>query len=699
MLNKSILLTMCCFAILLATSCTSSTSPELEGLLGLYGDLEAIPEASNTIVIINQGTDDITDGYLKITVDNIGANPFILSGEYEAWCLEWKKNLRSSGDTHENIKWFSSKNNDTWKPLNYFFSIRKQLQKDDPSLTFREIQAVVWVLAGEMGIAPEFNVLSLPADQIPPRLRSGEEVNFSREKVAAIARTILQNATTASIPFSGVIAQTADDQQDIFVPGDPAPPDDPVDSVPVFALADNGVTVVCTGVTQGDTGVLNGVEYEAVDNALLRTRRDDGADLTTLCTTPVTDMADLFNANLFTNVRDFNQNIGSWDVSNVTDMSSMFYFATFFNQDIGEWDVNNVTSMASMFQSAFTFNQDIGRWDVSSVTNMQAIFVETDEFNQDIGEWDVSSVTNMVAMFSGARAFNQDIGRWDVSSVTNMQAMFSGARAFNQDIGDWDVSTVTRMQTMFSGAQAFNQDLSGWCIKQITTLPVQFATGAGNWDLPKPVWGTCGGFTFAANDVTVVCTDIAPGNTGILNGVEYEAVDNELLRIRRDDGADLTTLCTTSVTNMAELFFNSTDFNQDIGHWDVSNVTDMSTMFAFARAFNQDIGDWNVSSVTNMIDMFAQTQAFNQDIGRWDVSNVTDMSGMFGNASVFNQNIGNWDVSNVTNMVGMFNGALVFNQDLTGWCVSQIPELPFQFNRFGSLSSDNMPNWGAPCTT
>ena len=195
-------------------------------------------------------------------------------------------------------------------------------------------------------------------------------------------------------------------------------------------------------------------KYEIVSNYEIEYSRDfSGIELWDVSN--VTDMSSMFSGS------PFNQDISSWDVSNVTDMSGMFGGSS-FNQDISSWDVSNVTDMSDMFFSA-DFNQDISSWDVSNVTNMWCTFSRS-TFNQDISSWDVSNVTNMSSMFSHSD-FNQDISSWDVSNVENMSGMFFGS-PFNQDISSWDVSNVKEMEGMFAFS-AFNQDISSWDVSKV----------------------------------------------------------------------------------------------------------------------------------------------------------------------------------------------------------------------------------------
>ena len=123
--------------------------------------------------------------------------------------------------------------------------------------------------------------------------------------------------------------------------------------------------------------------------------------------------------------------ISGWNVSNVTDMDSMFSDNTLFNVNISSWNVSNVTNMRGLFNSCNSFvGSGISIWNVSKVTNMQDMFSNT-LFNDNISGWNVSGVTNMVGMFYNAQAFNQDISNWNVSNVTTMNDILTLASSFS----------------------------------------------------------------------------------------------------------------------------------------------------------------------------------------------------------------------------------------------------------------------------
>ena len=306
-----------------------------------------------------------------------------------------------------------------------------------------------------------------------------------------------------------------------------------------LTIDSKGIVKCTSGCTEGNTGAIGPDIYTIHDNLSLFAKPISDTDwnrvVTTLVTSPVA---------LFSGETGFNQDISSWDMSNVIFTIAMFRGATSFNQDIGNWDLSNATNIGEMFKGATSFNQDIGDWDVSNVTNMAETFKGATSFNNDgsnsINNWDTSNVTTMAFMFgtggnfslSSAMDFNQDIGDWNVGKVQNFQAMFRNS-LFNQDLSDWDVSSATNFGQMFDQTEQFNnggvslrcwdtssattmtwmfyqtlinQDLSNWCVATVTDPDITDNLGNfGNLSGTNPTWGAaCTGnsVVISFNDVT-----------------------------------------------------------------------------------------------------------------------------------------------------------------------------------------------------
>ena len=297
------------------------------------------------------------------------------------------------------------------------------------------------------------------------------------------------------------------------------------------------------------------------------------------------------------------------DVKRTNDDGEILAYKIIELGDLSEWDVSNVTDMQSMFrQSKNANNIGISNWDVSNVTNMSRMFENCFNFDENISNWKVDNVRNMYAMFFNCNDFNQNLSNWDVSKVTDMSLIFSECDKFNNgnelsDNGDkssdkdkplvWTLSSVTNLSNMFRDS-SFNSE--------IEFIGLDKERSIQNDEGEKVI----------------------------------KYINMERMFSRNKSFNSTLTMDVSQVNNMNSMFEECTEFNQDISAWDVSNVTTMQSMFYKCSNFNQNIGSWKVDNVINMKSMFSYCNKFNQDLTKWNVDNLKEYNDMFSNCKDMN---------------------------------------------------------------
>jgi len=245
------------------------------------------------------------------------------------------------------------------------------------------------------------------------------------------------------------------------------------------------------------------------------------ANISGWTTSNITDMYGVFG-----NAAKFNQNVSAWDVSSVTNLSNAFRSANDFNNgsltnDSANpltWTINTsaAVNMSEMFGYTQDFNQNVGSWDVSRVTTMYRMFGY--KFNNgsspSISGWTTSAVTTMSYMFSSAAFFAQDINAWDVRNVTTMYNMFwnnSGSPPwnFNGRIYDWQPLSLTSGSA--SGLAGFYNQPAIQAIPTVNydQLLINWAALAGS--LPSTITAGFGGSKYTGGGAAEVARDYLTG--------------------------------------------------------------------------------------------------------------------------------------------------------------------------------------------
>ena len=236
----------------------------------------------------------------------------------------------------------------------------------------------------------------------------------------------LASYSTMSLPFGGITGIHVNWGDGILTPATSTPPTHNYQHIGNYTITIGG-SASSFGNPVGYTG--NNLISSVSQWGTLGFSSLGGAfrGATNLVSVPPTIPSSVTNMdNMFGGAAIFNQDISSWNTSNVTNMRFMFFYATSFNNN-GQaltWSTSNVTIMDLMFNSASNFNQNISSWNTSSVMSMAQMFQDASSFNQSLKPWSTSNVQYMFNMFEGATSFNQNISPWIVSSVTSADNIF-----------------------------------------------------------------------------------------------------------------------------------------------------------------------------------------------------------------------------------------------------------------------------------
>jgi hypothetical protein len=395
-------------------------------------------------------------------------------------------------------------------------------------------------------------------------------------------------------------------------------------------------------------------------------------------------------------------------------MSSMFYGATSFNQNIGGWSVSNVTNMTSTFYNATSFDQNLSGWNISKVTTMTTMFnnsgISETNYNNILNGWDNLSVTSGVTIgvlglvYSPTAATAHDTLDNSPNSWTFLGDALVSTSAITEDTSfNLTINVNSTLVTNNIAYQLYYSDTAlGSPITYTTgstTLPFTALTLSSTGNFPVvlkrndtlatiatydltvysvllltyviPVTET---FPFTltlpiSTDGTITSVDWDDGTTNTSNSHSYASAGTYSISI---NGSGITQLSQNlSGTNTAAGYLTECSNFGDIGLTNLSNAFNGCTSLTSVPSSLP-----TTSSVTNMSSMFNGTTSFNQDISSWVVSSVTNMSGMFQSATAFNQDIGTWNVTSVTDMTNMLDNSGIsetnYNSILNGWAGQEV---------------------------
>ena len=445
------------------------------------------------------------------------------------------------------------------------------------------------------------------------------------------------------------------------------------------------------------------------------------------------------------------------DVSNVTNMSSMFFYNQISDlSPLANWKTDNVTDMSYMFgNNQISDVSPLANWKVDNVTDMSWMF--DNNATTQTKNLQAKRVINFVypTDYTGKKQdpVTQTV---DVPQKVNVE-LTTNALKPSRNILDWVIKT----ETPEASDPVYFQDYTVPEIKGLLE-PDKTVIAGQQADITKPINVTVTYKLVDSNTNDAFALDSKNGlhehadvnDNGGYDKDYWGALDvSKFTTVKNGDNLEITGYTGDAskviIPNITDFEINNLDqgakqvtISSSVMHDLAKNATriglsktgnqkvvarDAIWQDAFGGMTNEpntssnanggmwvynpnlttmDLHNLDTTNITNMSAMFNGGRNLNVvgDLSDWNTANVASMKIMFQRASSLTNigNLNNWDTSKVTDMTNMFNKASKLTNigDLSKWQTGNVTDMNGMFANATNLTNiGNLDNWNTSKVT
>lgn len=305
-------------------------------------------------------------------------------------------------------------------------------------------------------------------------------------------------------------------------------------------------------------------------------------------------------------------NVSYWEISDATDLTSVFENTGISNIDLAGSDFKNATLTTNMFKNSKASYIYLNKAKFDKVTNAAHMFDGANWVSSlDLAHTNFREVTDITSMFNNCTASVFDLKNSKFEKIKDFSNMFKDSYAreikLSNQLGG---SRITNLESMFEGAYYLQKiDLGSMTTGRIDAVKNMFkgAETLNNLTLPQTL------------------------NTG--NAEDFSSMfekTSNLVNIGNIDKLDL-----SSAKNLSRMFYGTKrlDLGAIAPHLKPTVATDLSYMFYGSHANGSVVfpATFNTSSATTMEGMFGLFDGSSPsiDISNFSFAKVKNMSKMF----------------------------------------------------------------------